>query len=370
MKKESILLFLLLFFLGCKKQEIIEVSLSDDDSIYVGDLENLYSLDASSGEKNWSFKSSLSYSSPIYDKGTVYCKGITGVPFYGIDAKTGLKKREPVGWDSNNRASPIIYNDHLFQLNYYGNILYALNLNTGFKPWEFKSDVRNGSGYSTSPVIKNGVIYVIMSYKLYALDVQTGNVKWVYPLLYSYSSNSTPLVYDGVVYVTSLDILYAINIADGKLKWELQFSKGFNGASSPIIYNDILYINAKGNLYTIDAKTGKIILQSSFNVSNDYQTPFLKDGILYTSYFDTIFAINSKTANIIWSSKLKGEISASPTVSNGTIYIGTKKGFFYAIDTDTGKIKWEFLSGIAFESSAFVLTKKGEVIYSNITGSN
>ena len=370
MKINIFFLFVLIFLLGCKKQDIIETPLSDDDSVYVGDLNNLYSLDASTGKKNWSFESFLYYSSPIYNNGTVYCRGITGIPFYGVDAKTGLKKRQPLGWDSHTRSSPIIYNDYLFQLNNYGNILYALNLNNGFKPWEFKSNEGRGSNNSTSPVIKNGVIYIIMNYKLYAIDPQTGIAKWVYPLLYGYTSYSTPLVADGLVYVTSLDLLYAIDITNGESRWTLPFTGGLNGASSPIINNDILYINAKGYLYSIDVKTGTVIWKSSFYVSDSYQTPFYKDGFLYTSFGDAIYSIDSKTASIKWSLKLKGGIAASPTVSNGMVYIGTQGGTFYAIDAINGKIKWEFSSGVGFESSAFILTKKGEVIYSNICNSN
>jgi eukaryotic-like serine/threonine-protein kinase len=370
MKIVKLCFFVFFIFGGCKNQEEIEILLSDDESVYVGDIRNLYSFDATTGKKRWNFECSLSSSSPIYDKGIIYCRGIIGVPFYGIDAKTGLKKREAAGWNSNPRANPIVYNDHLFQLNESGNILYALNLINGFKPWLFKShESTSFNTYPTSPTIKNGIIYVIMNHKLFAIDAQTGSVIWINPLLgNSYTSHSTPLIFDGIVYVTIRSELYAIDISNGQNKWILPFDKGFGRVSTPIVNNGTLYINSQGYLYAIDAKSGVKIWQSDYYVSDEYQTPFYKDGLLYTSRDNTIFAADSKTGFRKWTQVLEGKIAASPTVSNGTVYIGTQDGIFYAINSINGKIKWEYSSGISFESSAFVLTKKGEIIYSNVIG--
>ena len=49
------------------------------------------------------------------------------------------------------------------------------------------------------------------------------------------------------------------------------------------------------------------------------------------------------------------ELRAAPSLgANGTVYIGSENGTFYAVDSSTGVIKWEFATGKGIEAPALV----------------
>lgn len=49
-----------------------------------------------------------------------------------------------------------------------------------------------------------------------------------------------------------------------------------------------------------------------------------------------------RNPEVEWEIKLDGDISGDAAISNGTVYVGTVMGTFYAIDFATGKKKWDF----------------------------
>src|ERR1700692_1295314 len=51
---------------------------------------------------------------------------------------------------------------------------------------------------------------------------------------------------------------------------------------------------------------------------------------------------NVATLRQKWSYATGDAVSASPTVVDGGVYIGSWDGFFYAIDASTGALRWKF----------------------------
>lgn len=50
-------------------------------------------------------------------------------------------------------------------------------------------------------------------------------------------------------------------------------------------------------------------------------------------------------ATALWRAQLGGASKATPLVLNGTVYLGTNDGRFYALDAKTGAVKWTFEAG-------------------------
>jgi eukaryotic-like serine/threonine-protein kinase len=55
---------------------------------------------------------------------------------------------------------------------------------------------------------------------------------------------------------------------------------------------------------------------------------------------------------VLWRKQTDGAVRASPTVSDGIVFIGSADGHFYALDATTGRERWQFTSGSAVTSSA------------------
>src|SRR3989339_958852 len=62
-----------------------------------------------------------------------------------------------------------------------------------------------------------------------------------------------------------------------------------------------------------------------------------------------IFALELSTGKLLWEYEKpewrpssSGSIKSSPLVSDGVLYSGDASGFFYALETSTGKPKWSF----------------------------
>ena len=57
---------------------------------------------------------------------------------------------------------------------------------------------------------------------------------------------------------------------------------------------------------------------------------------------------------VVWKFKSGGGITASPTVHDGTVYIGSTDKNFYAIDAATGEMIWQYETGGQIRSNAAV----------------
>ena len=128
-------------------------------------------------------------------------------------------------------------------------------------------------------------------------------------------------------------------------------------ASSPVV--------EAGRIFTLDSRSlitaldvdGRIIWQKDvgdkFEGRDDASGGGLavKDGQLFvTTGFGTVQSLSSETGDILWSQDLASYGGASPTVFEDLLYISARSGSAWAIETKTGRIKWQ-VSGPSSRSS-------------------
>ncbi len=113
------------------------------------------------------------------------------------------------------------------------------------------ADRIRGGGFSSTPVIANGVLYIgSHGQELLAFDAETGEPLWEYatdaPVLASAS------VAGDTVYVGDADgNLYAVDGETGKLAW--RFKTGARIDAAPVIANGVMYVTSRdGTLYAIE----------------------------------------------------------------------------------------------------------------------
>jgi outer membrane protein assembly factor BamB len=292
---------------------------------------NLYAVDEETGQVKWKYRTLAARqvtSSPALANGLVYFTGFDGV-LYAVTADAGTLKwmfaseqerrfeakrlhgyapkaqTIPDSWDLYT-SSPAVFNGRVYFGSGDGNV-YALDGQGGAVRWKFAT----GDIVHASPAIANNTVYIGSwdSY-LYALDAETGVEKWRFkagddPVIHNQQGfQSSPAVVDGTVYVGCRDgHVYALDAATGRKKWDYPTSKG--------------WVNS---------------------------TPAVRGGIVYAGTSDgyRFLALDAKTGRLRFSLDAKGALFSSPALAGELAYVGVSNGRLLAIDTQAGKLAWEF----------------------------
>jgi outer membrane protein assembly factor BamB len=239
------------------------------------------------------------YSAPVVDNSRVYA-GNAG-KFACLDAETGVplwEKKYGSDWVSS-WATPSIANNTLF----FGAIwneesCYALDIKSGDIIWSYMT-----TGLHTVPVpYKNSLYISDVAGKLIALDINSGQERWLTQIDKSWAL-TTPVISNGMVIAASgKGIIYAVDTATGTVRWQVHAGEGLlrmsiyqsnNAAifSSPVISGKIVYIGSSdGNFYAIDILTG----------------------------------------NVVWKQDFESPIVSSPAIAGNTVYVVTMDGTVYA----------------------------------------
>jgi outer membrane protein assembly factor BamB len=302
-----------------------------DGVVFIGSLDtNLYAVDQETGTQKWKFKTEgpIASSVAVVD-GTVYFSGNDGV-FYALAAETGAvkwrfstergeRRFEARGLHGTRpraqtvpdpfdifTSSPAVFGNRVYFGSGDGNV-YALDAQTGVLVWKFST----GEVVRASPAVANNTVYVGSwdSY-LYALDAETGTEKWRFktgedPVNHNQVGfQSSPAIADGVLYVGCRDAhVYALDAATGRKRWDYYTSKAWV-MGTPAIGGGTVYVGTGDSrkFLALDAKTGRLR-----------------------------FSLDAKTG-----------LFSSPALAGDVAYVGNLNGRLYAVDTQAGKIIWEF----------------------------
>lgn len=151
-----------------------------------------------------------------------------------------------------------------------------------------------------------------------------------------------------------------------KMKW--RFQTGGMVRSTPAIFNGTLYFGSGDhNFYAVDANTSE--LKWKFPARGIvYSSPAVDDGIVFfTGGDDYCYAVDAATGKLKWEFQSGKDLAlggyytnggwdyfqSSPAVYDGKVYFGAGDGYFYALDKESGKVKWSFqTAGIVRSSPA------------------
>ena len=119
--------------------------------------------------------------------------------------------------------------------------------------WTFDA----GEVIDSSAAVAGGVVYVGGGDgDLFALDLDSGKLRWKYTTG-DLIGESSPAVGADAVYIGDLSgTLHAVGLQDGMARWT--FKTGSEIKSSPVIAGELVLIGSyDGHLYALDARTGK-----------------------------------------------------------------------------------------------------------------
>ncbi|MEI6046350.1 MAG: PQQ-binding-like beta-propeller repeat protein [Chloroflexota bacterium] len=219
---------------------------------------------------------------------------------------------------------------------------------------------------------------------VYGLRLDDPGIKaWTYQVVGDRIANfdATPTVFNGVAYIGSTTgRVFAINTKDGSLKWISQAAADRVIGAPIVAGNQVFFGSRDGRVYGVDINSGQLLSKS-----DDLGGPILA-GLIFgkreTIYVVTAPKFNEKNVpsqvyaldfkgkkRTDWQvPTLTGNIYATPSYANNTIYVGTDMGWLYALRID-GTIRFQrnfpgdaiLTTPAVYDTRVFVGTDKGYV---------
>jgi outer membrane protein assembly factor BamB len=237
-------------------------------------------------------------------------------------------------------------------------VLYAVEKNTGQVKWTY-------GPFGWGPVISGGRVYGASYKSLFALDAETGKELWVRNGNFTFSPNhgfdDGPTVADGEVYAVAGPDFYAFDARTGDQKWKAVLKAHDFGEDYRIVVpNDEVVLLDEGKyLAAYSSGSGKRTWSLSEEINTGEQDPgwltIRLDGMWYATkntffYYDRekgqVSALDVRTGSKKWTVQVHktGDIlyrKLTMQVEGGTFFFwGTENTPLFAIDEQTGEVKW------------------------------
>jgi outer membrane protein assembly factor BamB len=201
-------------------------------------------------------------------------------------------------------------------------------------------------------------------------DTAAGSVLWTYDVG---DQIWTPLALEAGVLFFGDDggTLHALDIATRQPRWRFQTSGRIRSAAT-VAGGSVLFASDDGFLYAVDRKSGKERWKLDLGSSGlerwlpasgppyvyDYlhSSPTVEDGTVYVGSADKeLYAVDAESGRGRWSFAARGAIRSSPAVSEGAVYFGSWDGSVYAVSAESGKEVWSYETGAPIQGSPAVV---------------
>ncbi|NHN34624.1 PQQ-binding-like beta-propeller repeat protein [Paenibacillus agricola] len=256
--------------------------------------------------------------------------------------------------------------------------LFATNVETKKTLWEFNSPEYHIDGLKAFDSINNFTtdnekLYFGTSFRLYALDKNTGKLVWKNEI--REWVNAAPLVSNGRVIIgTDNGKIMSIDAYNGKVIWEISTQKKLGVRSVIKESNGNIFVYANdGLLYSIDEIEGKVNwIYRTHLADNDWSknqigsllltSPIISENHIYFGSWDGYFyAVNESTGRLVWEKNTNGYISTFPIKVEDTLYFSNDATSF-ALNAKSGNVIWSRKVGNSSINTAFVYHKE-KLIY-------
>lgn len=192
-------------------------------------------------------------------------------------------------------------------------------------------------------------------------------IKWRIPL--ALRNGALPLVDDdGYIYYNGAYSIKKINIATGQDVWNVSYTTGSSADSAGLLYNNTFIYPTLNSLVARSTQNGAVVwsktcagMTGTFNgtggnFSNNPMPSMRQNKIYMGTSAGELVVVNADTGDTIKVIKAtNGQFRTCPAIDDNEIaYMGNTDGYFYAIDTVAGTIKWKTNMAAGIEGSASI----------------
>lgn len=325
-----------------------------DDTIYIATREELYALDAETGDENWRFNQiegcvgSPSVADSVVfigDNNAVYAiDGTTGEEQWRFEPRYSVCRSVTVLHGTIFAISETTRTTHEGLNSPQNSIIYAIDAENGTTQWE--------SSYSDAiispPTLAQGTLFVGGGGSVYAINPSNGDEHWEADV--EYFDVSAPTVDGDTVYVGANEnrietnddgAVYALDIVDGSEKWAESFRIGRANlirCRRPTAIPGAVFVltgfydtDMSWSVTAFDPVTGDRI--GGF-AGHRGARPIIADNQLITSTGESLKAIDLNTEESLWEFEIDSSFSGRPMQVNGTLFV-TAGSDLYAIDAES-----------------------------------
>lgn len=263
---------------------------------------------------------------------------------YALDAETGrVIWRYPTDQPLNAqfRTTPVVANGIIY-IGATDSNLYAISADTGKFLWSFRTQ----GAILSHPTVVNDVVYFgCADGRVYAINARTGEPIWRGGFRTLDAVNGAVAVADDTVFFISADqTLYAAAAPTGMMLWRLRLS-GTLYAISPVVADRNVYVAASNVLYALQARSGRQVWTRALP-DDIVIEPVAGNGMVYALTRDGRVWAFDTTGKLVWNSKERiftDQVVAPPTLAGNVLVIGTTRGGIYAVDVTNGNVLWKYL---------------------------
>ncbi|MBI4502273.1 MAG: PQQ-binding-like beta-propeller repeat protein [Gemmatimonadetes bacterium] len=338
--------------------------------VYVGSSDGMvYALDAATGRTRWETAAGGAVTSSPAVAGGLVIAGTRAGDWLALDQRTGVARWRlrsgpevpfPWGHESGDRytASPTVAGQAVL-LGGGDGVLRSVELSTGRVTWE----ARTAGRIRSSPAVGNGLVVVgDADGVVYGFDLATGKLRWKYETeghtlvsaRFGYdrrSIQSSPAIMDGRVFVGARDgYLYALDLATGQLRWRFNHEISWVNTSPAVEAGRVYAASSDGQFaQAVDAANGKELWRTKTGLV--WASPAISGAtVFFGDATGRLFALDKNSGAVRWSYRAGGAIFSSPTIAGGILYVGSDDGSIYAIDVSAPRA----LRRAVYWDSAFV----------------
>ncbi len=370
MSNKYILFLTFIIILGCSKDENVDLP----NSINIFQPKNIISFVNKEKRENSQLDNLSDIKEILNSKSYNLNNSKINYPFkkkWKINTEQRIDDRNPYLPD------PLFFDSNIYLLNTKG-YLYKINSDDGKLIWKKQifNDLENtiiGTPAISGTKNKNNTLTLYAhngSRELLAINGTDGTVIWKkkndLPLRGGITSSKKYL------FVSDFDGNFiSINNRNGEVLWNVFLGSEYNSvyttARPLVVKNKIIVPATGGTFFVISINTGEVLW--SENISSNQQLPMLfhsgdivanplyfKGKLYLVSQSGFTAAYDLETSEKLWDIPVGG--FETPTVSGKTIFIMGSLGLLAAIDTDTGKLRWQKQYPSYLNENSFFSEKK------------
>lgn len=274
-------------------------------------------------------------------------------------------------------SAPLIAGDKLFAASAHTTFkfgtLYCFDLDKGTEQWTFEDDGDLKQVYS-SPTLADGKLFIGEGFhedprcKIYCIDAATGAKVWSHQTTSQTESN--PVAVGGKVFIGCGNDGFCCFAADSKNPAEPQWRfppKGATGrllrfGAGAFVVDGKVYVGTgvdrlqkddKGEtaFFCLDAATGTQVWKLPMP-HPVWAAPVVHQGKLFVAVGNgdvfndadnpagVVYCLDPVKGEILWQKDLPNSVLQTPAVDERHVYVGSRDGNCYALDRDTGSMKW------------------------------
>ncbi|MDW8364702.1 MAG: PQQ-binding-like beta-propeller repeat protein, partial [Abditibacteriales bacterium] len=199
-------------------------------------------------------------------------------------------------------------------------------------------------------VVDNNVIYVGSNDRhVVALDINTGQARWKTDI--NAPAWFAPVVDERLVYVaTPQGAIYALDKRSGAMRWRAPTTSAPPSGPPVIAGNQLLLGAGGGVLFSLNATTGQRNWSAQIGVPISSPCA-VGDTLFFTSQSGDLHAFDVRALDTRWKLNVGASVR-TPVYEQGVLYVASQK--VCAIDLASGKIKWQFAPDAAACSAPVV----------------